>query len=237
MEFLLLSLATWLKQGHEAFYEQINRTVMFLTSSENRTRLGFVATHPNGAWLDGTFLPAYMVYTSAYSSWRDPSTRTPIIVRDLEDAEKAIRLLYKVLREILSAAPYVSNSDLLAMALPERSGDSRKPAPVARVYPVIVALTTMLRHLIFNFFTMDSENKPRKHKPDGQHGVEVCWVISSAPVVNTDDLVHSAFSTTTELDLPFTGDDRGKTVYFAARWENTRGEKGPWSPIESAIIP
>jgi hypothetical protein len=30
---------------------------------------------------------------------------------------------------------------------------------------------------------------------------------------------------------------RGKTVYFALRWENTRGEKGPWSEIMSAIIP
>jgi hypothetical protein len=32
-------------------------------------------------------------------------------------------------------------------------------------------------------------------------------------------------------------EDRGKKLYFALRWENTRGEKGPWSEIHSTIIP
>ena len=236
MEILLLALTNWLLQGHEAFYDQINRTVTFLMSSENRTRLGFIATHPNGIWLDTSFIPVFMGYTSAYSDWRDPSKRTPLAIRNLEDAEKEVRPLYRILREMLTAVPYVSNSDLRAMSLPERKDNSRRPALVARVYPVIVVLTTMLRHLIFNFFTLDSENRPRKHKPDGQHGVEVCWVISNVPVASLDDLLHSSFSTTTDLDLSFQEGDRGKTVYFAARWENSRGEKGPWSPISSAII-
>ncbi|MDR2362267.1 MAG: hypothetical protein LBD91_06005 [Prevotellaceae bacterium] len=33
------------------------------------------------------------------------------------------------------------------------------------------------------------------------------------------------------------GQHCGKTVYFALRWENTRGEKGPWSDIMSATVP
>lgn len=37
--------------------------------------------------------------------------------------------------------------------------------------------------------------------------------------------------------LTFDENQRGKTVYFALRWENTRGEKGPWSQIVSSIIP
>jgi hypothetical protein len=28
---------------------------------------------------------------------------------------------------------------------------------------------------------------------------------------------------------------RGKKVYFAARWENTRGEKRPWNDVVAAI--
>jgi hypothetical protein len=30
---------------------------------------------------------------------------------------------------------------------------------------------------------------------------------------------------------------RGKTVWFRLRWENNRGQKGPWSELYSAIIP
>jgi hypothetical protein len=52
-----------------------------------------------------------------------------------------------------------------------------------------------------------------------------------------EDLRHSAFDTHTPLTLSFESDQRGKTLYFALRWENTRGEKGKYSPIASAIIP
>jgi len=30
--------------------------------------------------------------------------------------------------------------------------------------------------------------------------------------------------------------DAGKTAYYALRWENTRGETGPWSDVVSATI-
>ena len=141
------------------------------------------------------------------------------------------------MRGILTAVPYVSEADLRLMGMPGRHLDPKRPAPVATVFPVITVATLLVRHLLFSFFTLDPENRPRKHKPDGQHGVELCWIISAVPVVNIEQLLHSAFTTTTDLDLAFTGEDCGKIVYFAARWENTRGEKGPWSPIESAMIP
>ncbi|MDR1156180.1 MAG: hypothetical protein LBL04_15855 [Bacteroidales bacterium] len=50
------------------------------------------------------------------------------------------------------------------------------------------------------------------------------------------DLVHSVFATrsphTFQFDL-----SAGKCFYCCLRWENTRGEKGPWSEIMSAIVP
>jgi hypothetical protein len=39
------------------------------------------------------------------------------------------------------------------------------------------------------------------------------------------------------MTLAFEGHDRGKTLYYALRWENTRGEKGPFSPIAAVIVP
>jgi hypothetical protein len=62
-------------------------------------------------------------------------------------------------------------------------------------------------------------------------------MISDVPMVDANELVHSVFDTRTPFTLEFGGHERGKTVYFALRWENTRGQKGHWSPIQSAIIP
>ncbi|MDR1724124.1 MAG: hypothetical protein LBR84_09345 [Tannerella sp.] len=39
------------------------------------------------------------------------------------------------------------------------------------------------------------------------------------------------------ITFTFTGEQRGQCFYFALRWKNTRGDKGPWSEIGSAVIP
>jgi hypothetical protein len=74
-------------------------------------------------------------------------------------------------------------------------------------------------------------------KPKGVHGVEIAWEILDTPPVNWEQLTHSAFDTRTPAQLVFHGEQRGRTLYFALRWENTRGEKGPWSEIYGTIIP
>jgi hypothetical protein len=48
---------------------------------------------------------------------------------------------------------------------------------------------------------------------------------------------HSVFDTRTPMKLVFSGEQRGKSLYFAMRWENNMGEKGLWNDIISTIIP
>jgi hypothetical protein len=95
--------------------------------------------------------------------------------------------------------------------------------------------TSILAHLIIHFFKKGGSH--RKGKPAGQHGAEVGWLLSDTPPLRWDELTHSAIDTNSPFTLSFENDQRGKTVYFAIRLENTRGEKGPWSEIMNAIIP
>jgi hypothetical protein len=81
------------------------------------------------------------------------------------------------------------------------------------------------------------KNKLGIGKPKGVHGVEIRHEILDEPPKDWDQLRNSSFDTRTPAQLVFKGEDRGKTVYFALRWENNVGEKGPWSEIYSAIIP
>jgi hypothetical protein len=37
--------------------------------------------------------------------------------------------------------------------------------------------------------------------------------------------------------VDFHEQERGKTVYIAIQWQNEKGEKGPFSAIQSAIVP
>jgi hypothetical protein len=63
-----------------------------------------------------------------------------------------------------------------------------------------------------------------------------CAVLSSPPK-SIDELVRKESSSKSPLTLTFREEDRGKTVYMAARWKTARQKEGPWSAIISAIIP
>jgi hypothetical protein len=134
---------------------------------------------------------------------------------------------------MLEHNPRVSVEDLKAMgiAIPD---PTNTPAPVATTYPVYTTDSSVIRFLKLHFH---DQNSLHKGKPRGQHGAEIRWAILASPPVNVNDLTRSAFDTSSPFTLEFDEADRGKTVHFCMRWENTRGEKGPWGEIVSAIIP
>jgi hypothetical protein len=55
--------------------------------------------------------------------------------------------------------------------------------------------------------------------------------------VTGDELPHSRFTRRRRIVIEFNAADSGKTVYFSIRFENAKGDKGPWGPVFSAVIP
>jgi hypothetical protein len=87
-----------------------------------------------------------------------------------------------------------------------------------------------VRRLKVHFRDLDSESKAR---PYGTNGAVIFYAVLDAPA----DLTHSVPATRTPHILEFTGQERGRTVYLAICRQNEKGEKGPPSEIESAIVP
>jgi hypothetical protein len=94
--------------------------------------------------------------------------------------------------------------------------------------------TAIILRIILHY--KDMYGKSRR-KPAGVHGVEIVWAILDTPPTSTSDLIHSEFSTRSPHTFIFDENQRGKTVWFRLRWENNRGQKGPWSELSSAIVP
>jgi hypothetical protein len=174
-------------------------------------------------------------FTEKYIAAEDPSTRTRISVQKKAMAriefKKALR---QAVREYLANNHLVNNADRDGLGIPIRK-TSRTPSPVAKTYPDCDIDCSVIRRLSIHFYDQGSTRS--KAKPAGQHGAEIRWAISNTPIVDIKDLVNSAFDTCTPFTLNFEGHERGQTVYFSLCWENTRGEKGPWSIVMSAIIP
>jgi hypothetical protein len=108
------------------------------------------------------------------------------------------------------------------------------PIPVPDGIPEIKVETPHPRTVRIKF---RDEHAARWGKPALVHGIECVWEIAEEPPVKVKDLFHSEFTTKSPLELTFEEDERGKRVYFVARWETRSMKKGKWSDIFSAIIP
>jgi hypothetical protein len=227
----------WLPQNHEALYNQALQTYNYLTVNHgaNRERMGFATGTAQGDWLDNDFIPLFEAFETAFADWKDPAERTQTKTIKLAEAEDAFKPAYrKLYTGFLRESPLVTDDDLNSMGLPKRSS-GRTPAPVATTYPDFDVDSSVIRRLTIHFY--DQGSKKSKAKPAGQHGAEIRWAILPAPPTTLGDLINSSFDTHTPFTLSFDENQRGQTVYFCLCWENTRGEKGPWSEIVSAIIP
>ena len=223
----------WLPSNHEELYNQATQTITYLTST-NITRMGLSGFQ---TWISNTLQPAYTTFKTAFESWKNPSERTSQKTATLQTAEDAFTTVYRQLYNgMLRENPLVTDTDLVAMGLPEHSDGKRHKATVPTTTPAATVKTPEPGVVEIHFRDSNVDN-PSRAKPHDVHGAEICWVVADAPPLNWSQLVHSSFDTASPFRLPFEGDQRGHRLYFALRWENTLGEKGPWSEIQDAIIP
>ena len=107
------------------------------------------------------------------------------------------------------------------------------PASTPGSYPVFAPDTSILMRVTLHI--RDSAKQTRG-KPAGVHGCEIRWAIRDSAPTHTEDLSHSAFTTKSVYTFEFDENQRGQRLYVRGRWENNRGEKGPWSEIVNATI-
>jgi hypothetical protein len=173
-------------------------------------------------------------FETKYATAIAPATRTKASVLAKNNAIKALKKAIRAfLKEYITFNHLVTDEDRKNLGLHIRK-DSRTSVSVPVTYPLFTVDSSTIRVLLILFRDAAGEGRA---KPDGVRGAEIKWGFSDTPIVNPDELPFSAFDTRSPFRLEFRGEDRGKTVWFCLRWENTRGEKGPWSEIVSAIVP
>jgi len=68
-------------------------------------------------------------------------------------------------------------------------------------------------------------------------GAVIVWDVLAAPPPDLHHLTFHTMASKTPYAIKFAEEERGKTVYIAAAWQNERGNVGQWSEILSAVIP
>jgi hypothetical protein len=172
-------------------------------------------------------------YEEAYVKLEEPNHgKADVLLKTQcrETLEKSTRLFVK---EYVANNHLVSDDDRIHLAVTIRD---TKPtlSPVCDKPPFITIALLAAGIILIKFGNIETG---KKGKPVGQSGAEMVYAILDHKPQDWDELTHSIYSTSSPFRLSFKGTERGKVLYFALRWQNTRGEKGPWTEIMSVIIP
>jgi hypothetical protein len=177
------------------------------------------------------------VFANKLELTEEPTTHTKVSVQEKNDARKLLETdLRQAIAEYLTHNHLLTDGDRQLLGLPvHKTTHTPVPTPAGKTDFSIEPMGGS--RLVIHYHAHDEEREAKNAKPFGVHGVEIAWAVLDTPPASYADLAHSTFDTRSPYTFQFDLSDAGKRFYCCLRWENTRGEKGPWSEIQSAIIP
>jgi hypothetical protein len=163
----------------------------------------------------------------------DSPAKTSIIVAEKNTARKTLVAKIRELAGFRLKNPVITRAQRIALGLHVRdTTPSNIPVPKSR--PELDIDVLDFRRLKVLFHDQGSDSKA---KPYGTNGAIIVYAVLDAPPADVSALTRSILATRTPHILEFTEEERGKTFYVAICWQNKKGQRGPWSEIESAIVP
>jgi hypothetical protein len=161
----------------------------------------------------------------------------------VEQKNLALGALKKGIRDMVNGHinhnPALTADDRVALGLYVYK-PNRSPVPEPATTVILRPYAGLVRQIVVPF--SDSAAPERRGKPYGAQSVELVLGVLPSPPAGVEDLPRSVSGTKSPLTLTFREEDRGKTVYMAARWKGARQREGsqaagPWSGFASVIVP
>jgi hypothetical protein len=134
----------------------------------------------------------------------------------------------------LNGHPQADNALRAKAGLPAHD-ETRSPRGVPTTRP-LVRLESSGRWMITVHF-VDELTPTKLAKPEGVQGAQIWVFVGDTPPADPEAFRFLYLDTRTPYVHTHAAADAGKTVFYAARWANAKGEVGPWSDVISAKIP
>jgi hypothetical protein len=172
-------------------------------------------------------------YETAFEAAQNPNRGKVDVLRKDEARDALKSSIRAFVKAYLAFNPAVTDADKESMGLPLRD-NTRTPAPPPSTIPETELDSSVIRQITVHFKDNGSD---KRGKPAHVHGIELRWSLLETAPTSVEDLTKSAFDTASPYTFVFDEAERGKTLYICPRWENGKGDKGPWGEIVKAIVP
>jgi hypothetical protein len=164
-----------------------------------------------------------------------PEDRTPTINTRIKSAEKALVETMRDVKKRYFFVPPLDDGDLVSLGLKPRDTN---PTPIARPTARPSADVRLVSAGAFDIVITPERDISNEKK--SYHGCKIIYELfeqSAPPPTDEKQLTESRFVRKKKESFVFQPRDSGKKAYFAMRYENSKGEAGPWCPIFSVLVP
>lgn len=151
-----------------------------------------------------------------------------------DDARDTYEPTLRGLAQKVHGTPGMTNAIRAEAGLPDRGGArSSVGAPDTKPLPRIEGV----EHYTLVIHWVDEETPLRRAKPDGVLGAQIYRYIGDQAPVDPAAFSFLGLDTATPYRDDHDPANAGKTAHYVLRWQNAKGETGPWSSVISAKIP
>lgn len=176
---------------------------------------------------------AYDEFETAYAAAINPATRTRSAIEAKNIKKAAMIGEIRPLAMQIKLNDAVANADKLDLGLTLSDGTITSiAAPSTQPIIMIVGATAQQQALR----VVDSATPQSRAKPAGTTGLQLFGKAATSGPVSLDDCKFVGFITKQPFVVNWQAADVGKTAFYYGRWQNAKGEVGPWSLVASFTI-
>jgi hypothetical protein len=204
-----------------------------------KTLIAYIVSHVTSWGLDADRVSelsaAEVDFATKYGRATDPATRTPVAIEAKTESRKLLEgLVRKFVSEFIRSSSKVTHEDLKAMGLPipDTHPTPHKP-PVEQAQVEI----KIINQRELGVTIVDVQSPSLHHRPLDASRIKLVYSVSDVPITDPETLGHAIVSPKIYHELIFSPSDQHRDVYLAARYENTKGDGGPWSDILHTQVP
>lgn len=159
-------------------------------------------------------------------------SRSDVLAKDTarESYEKELR---EFVQEHLAHNSDVSNTNRKKLGITVRDTERTRVQVPSNSPRISIDKIENMRHTLL---ITNPKNPKSRSKPKGVRAVQIFRFIGDEPPNDTKQYRFTGNATRARFISEFKTADAGKTAFYIARYENTRGETGPWSEYVKETI-
>ena len=184
---------------------------------------------------DATTIATYVnAFTTALAVVNNPGTKTKATVAAKDGAKAAMLDIVRPYAQQVRNNAGVSNADKTSLGV--RIVDLTKtPVPPPNSSPLLNVLAATPGEHELRY--ADGNSPDSRSKPLGAIGLQLFVAVAAGSVNDPAVAPFRAFVTRQPYAVSFEPADNGKIATYFARWQNAKGQTGPWSnPISFTIV-